>query len=195
MGFRIKDMTKTTYPCPGRFQDTLAVYIDDKQMNPEQCLGGLRLCEPEEPWHSYLFACARDISSNQFTRAQLDIYLIGIRGVSVKFMYLANEDDMFWHAAQQREIVSATYEGCARNGLQRIDEIIYFMDWKNLTSAKAVEDAYTKLEMARHSEEVNMAMVLSPHYHNAQVRSEQPHPAEIDFTPCVPIEATRSTVT
>ena len=152
-------MVRVTYPKPVRYKETLVVGIEDKGCDPRNFQGGLRLCEPEEPWHAYMFACARDIESGKYTDEALELYHIGIRGVSFKFMFIQNEDHAFWHASQVREQIASTYEACARSGLQRIDEIIYFMDWKNITGAKEVEAAYQRLEMAKNSETVNLTLV------------------------------------
>ena len=153
---------KTNYPGPCRYKDTLVVCIEDKSCDPRTFNGGLRLCEPEELWHAYLFAFARDIKSGSYSDEELDAYHIEIRAVSFRFMYVQNAERAFWHATQKREDIVSKYEACARSGLQRIDEIIYVMALKNLSTPREVEATYKRLNLARNTEQINFNLVHQP---------------------------------
>ena len=152
----------TNYPRPCRYKDTLVVCIEDKSCDPRKFKGGLRLCEPEELWHAYLFAAYRDIDSGSYSDEELEPYHTGIRAVSFKFMYVQNAEQAFWHATQKREDIVQTYEACARSGLQRIDESIYVMALKNLSTPREVEAMYQTLNLARSTEQINFNLVRQP---------------------------------
>ena len=77
-------------------------------------------------------------------------------------MYVQNAEQAFWHATQKREEIVQTYEACARSGLQRIDEIIYVMTLKNLSTPKEVEAMYKRLNLAGSTEEINFNRVHQP---------------------------------
>jgi hypothetical protein len=123
------------------------IAMQDITKEPTSMQGGLRMISPEEPFHAYLFAIARDIVGGKPDTDLLQ-WKAGLLSVTCCFREMANLVDMFWFCSQERENLGAEFKAVGRTGVQRVDEIVYFMGWMEETigklSAKKCADEYRR---------------------------------------------------